>query len=117
MDGGGVTLLLDHNLSPRLVGRLRTPFPGSAHVQDRGLERAGDAEVWTYARDNGFVIVTKDSDFNDLSLALGAPPKVVWLRIGNCTLDDAERALRSHQDDLRLFDADETARVFVIRRS
>lgn len=115
MDGGGVTLLFDHNLSPRLVGRLRSHFPGSAHVQGRGLERAGDAEVWAYARDNGFVIVTKDSDFNDLSLALGAPPKVVWLRIGNCTLGDVERALRLHESALRLFHDDGDATVFVVR--
>ena len=115
MDGDGVTLLFDHNLSPRLVGRLRVIFPGSAHVQDLGLERANDSEVWAYAHDRDSTIVTKDSDFSDLSLAYGAPPKVVWLRIGNCTLGDAERALRLHEAALRLFHADADAAVFVIR--
>ena len=117
MDGRRLTLLLDHNLSPRLAGRLQNVFPDSTHVQDHGLERADDTEVWAYARDHGRVIVTKDSDFNDLSLSSGAPPKVVWLRIGNCTLEDAEHALRGQQDELRLFDGDEAATVFVIRRA
>lgn len=111
-----MTLLFDHNLSPRLKRRLQDIFPGSVHVQSQGLERADDAEVWAYARDGGFVVVTKDSDFNDLSLALGSPPKVVWLRIGNCTLDDAEQALRGHEKALRAFQGDETATVFVIRQ-
>ena len=110
-----MTLLLDHNLSPRLVGPLQSSFPGSTHVQALGLERADDAEVWRHAGAHGLVIVTKDSDFNDLSLALGAPPKVVWLRLGNCTREEVERHLRRHEEALRAFDAAADAAVFVIR--
>jgi len=80
-------LLLDQNLSHRLVADLQDLFPGSAHLRDVGLARADDAAVWTYARDGGFAIISKDSDFNQMSFLYGAPPKVVWLRAGNCTTD------------------------------
>ena len=56
-------LLFDENLSPRLVNFLSTPFLGSVHVRDVGLAQADDEAIWTYAKDNGFAIVSKDSDF------------------------------------------------------
>jgi len=92
-----VKLLFDQNLSPRLVSRLADAFPGSSHVFLLGLDRAEDAEVWTYARDNDFAIVTKDADFSEMSTLRGFPPKVVWLRIGNCTTKRIEELLRSNK--------------------
>ena len=115
MDRGGVRLLYDHNLPPRLVQRLEDVFPGAAHLLDLGMERAGDGDVWEYAAVNGLTIVTKDSDFSDLSLARGAPPKVVWLRIGNSTLGQVELVLRAHHGDLAAFDAAPEASLLVIR--
>ncbi len=88
-----MTLLLDHNLSPRMIGAIAEAFPDSNHVAQVGLSRVDDAAVWAYAKEHGFAIVTKDSDFSDLSVLRGAPPKVVWLRIGNCTTDEALQAL------------------------
>jgi len=58
-----VKLLLDENISPRLTGVLADIYPGSAHLQDYGLGSADDMAVWQYAKDNGFTIVSKDSDF------------------------------------------------------
>ena len=78
-------LLLDENLSRRILPFLETDFPGSTQVALIGMERATDEEVWHYAKSNGFCIVTKDADFYDLSLVKGAPPKVVWLKSGNMT--------------------------------
>jgi len=78
-------LLFDHNLSPRLVQRLADLYPGASHVALGGLDRATDLAVWTYAQTNEYVIVTKDSDFNDVSVLRGFPPKVIWLRLGNCS--------------------------------
>lgn len=63
-------LLFDQNLSPRLVNRLTTDYPHSAHVSTLGLDQALDIDVWIYARDNGFTIVTKDADFSDMSVLL-----------------------------------------------
>ena len=88
-------LLFDHNLSPRLVFLLAELYPGSSHVASEALDTATDSEVWTYARDWDFAIVTKDSDFNDLVLMRGFPPKIVWLRLGNCTTRQVADVLRS----------------------
>jgi predicted nuclease of predicted toxin-antitoxin system len=73
-------LLFDHHLSRKLVARVADLFE-SSHVVLHGLDQASDLEVWTFARANGYTIVTKDNDFNDLSTLLGAPPKIIWLRI------------------------------------
>jgi len=89
-------LLFDQNLSPRLVERLIDLFP-SEHVASIGLERASDEEVWVYAREHGCVIVTKDSDFNDLTVLRGFPPKVLWLRLGDCTTKQVESTLRTNR--------------------
>jgi predicted nuclease of predicted toxin-antitoxin system len=78
-------LLLDENLSRRVVPFLQAAFPGSSQVILEGLERASDLEVWKHAMDKGFVVVTKDSDFYELSLLYGPPPQVVWLQIGNAS--------------------------------
>lgn len=76
-------LLLDQNLSRRLLPELEPLFPGSSQVQLLGLDEASDTVIWTYAREGGFSIVTKDADFLELSLLRGAPPKVIWLNLGN----------------------------------
>jgi predicted nuclease of predicted toxin-antitoxin system len=88
-----VKLLFDENLSPRLVSTTSGLFPGSLHIEDCGLLSATDVQVWHYALANGFAIVTKDSDFAEMSRVLGSPPKVLWLRIGNCTTSRAEFVL------------------------
>jgi predicted nuclease of predicted toxin-antitoxin system len=87
-------LLFDQNLSHRLVRALAEIFPGSLHVRDAGLARADDTAVWQFARDAGLTIVTKDSDFNQMCLVYGPPPRVVWLRIGNCATDDVLGIIR-----------------------
>lgn len=88
-------LLLDENLSPRLVQALADVYPGSAHVHDCGLGSADDEAIWQYAKDHGFTIVSKDSDFQERSVIRGFPPKVVWLRATNCTTTEIEKLLRA----------------------
>jgi predicted nuclease of predicted toxin-antitoxin system len=72
-------LLFDQNLSPKLVTRLANLFPDSSHVHSVGLDCADDDTVWKHARLNGFAFVTKDEDYNNLSVLRGSPPKVIWL--------------------------------------
>jgi predicted nuclease of predicted toxin-antitoxin system len=98
-----VKLLLDQNLSPRLVGSLSDVFPDSAHVRDLGLARADDAAIWDYARENELTIVSKDSDFHQLSFLRGSPPKVIWIRRGNCSTADIEGLLRSRRKEILEF--------------
>jgi len=78
-------LLLDENLSPRLLAILADVFPNSAHVDRIGLGGATDQEVWQFAKDNDFVLTSKDSDFYEKSMLYGHPPKVIWVKRGNCT--------------------------------
>ena len=64
-------LLLDQNLSERLVKRLAKDFPGIIHVAMVGLEKDSDEAVWIYARDHQHLIVTKDADFAELEVLRG----------------------------------------------
>lgn len=76
-------LLLDENLSRRIIPYLENEYPGSTQVTLVGLEQAMGHEIWQYAKEHEFVIVTRDSDYYDLSLVRGAPPQVIWLQTGN----------------------------------
>jgi predicted nuclease of predicted toxin-antitoxin system len=70
------------------------------------MMKSDDVTVWTHAAHNGFTIVSKDSDFQQRSLVFGAPPKVVWLRIGNRPTSRIEKLLRDHSIELHTFEAD-----------
>lgn len=107
-------LLFDENLSPKLPRLLTTQFPGSLHLRDCGLKGATDEEIWEYARANGFVVVSKDSDFYQRSLFYGSPPKFVWLRIGNCTRDDLVALLTIHEQEILALDSDPFESVLVL---
>ena len=107
-------LLFDQNLSYRLVDSLHDLFPESAHVRSVGLATATDAEVWGFAGANGYVIVTKDWDFNQLAFLHGPPPKVVWIQLGNCTTQDVDGLLASRHPDVIAFDADESASLLIL---
>ena len=76
-----------------------------------GMACASDDEVWNYARDNDYTIVTKDADFSERSLLRGFPPKVVWIRRGNCSTNDIEKLLREHREIIVAFDVDQHAAV------
>jgi predicted nuclease of predicted toxin-antitoxin system len=99
-------LLFDHNLPPSLVTRLSELFPDSVHVYAMGLDRATDLEIRDYARQEALVIVTKDADFSDLCVLKGFPPKVVWIRRGNCSVSDLEQLLRDHHRQIEAWEAD-----------
>ena len=76
-------LLFDENLSPKLPQMLTTEYPGSMHVREAGLRGAEDGTVWDYAREQGFTIISKDTDFRERSFFGGFPPKVIFLDVGN----------------------------------
>ena len=107
-----MSLLFDQNLSRKLPALLGTEFPGSEQVLLVGLATADDRAVWAYASAHGLAIVSKDGDFQKLSAALGSPPKVVWLRVGNGPTRDIEALLRSRAPDIQAFLADPTLAVF-----
>ncbi len=107
-------LLFDQNLSHRLSVSLAAVFPNSDHVRNLGLGSADDDAVWQFAAAGGFAIVTKDSDFHQLSFLRGHPPKVVWIRLGNCSTVEIESLLRQRHLVLEAFEQDEEASFLVL---
>lgn len=71
-----------------------------------GLAAATDDAVWEYARLAGYVIASKDADFHQRSFLYGAPPKVIWVRRGNCSTRDVETILRTYVADVSAFVAE-----------
>jgi predicted nuclease of predicted toxin-antitoxin system len=109
-----VKLLFDQNLSPRLVGVLADLFVGSLHVAQVGLARADDDAVWRFAKEHGFAIVSKDSDFQERSQLAGSAPRIVWVRRGNCSTQDIEALLRKHAARISALESDSDTRFVVL---
>jgi predicted nuclease of predicted toxin-antitoxin system len=102
-------LLFDQNLSFKLCQALADLFPGSAQARLLGMAEADDRALWQHAQANGFVLVTQDSDFADMTALFGPPPKVIWLRCGNQPSDAVEKLLRRHAHAIAAFEHDNTA--------
>ncbi len=107
-------LLFDENLSPRLARTLADEFPGSTHVRGVGLRGAEDWQIWDYARNEGFAIVSKDADFRERSYVEGAPPKIVWLDVGNAGAEAIERPLRRERERVERFAASEESSFLIL---
>jgi predicted nuclease of predicted toxin-antitoxin system len=100
-------LLLDENLSERLLHPLADLFPGSEHVRNLRRSGASDRAVWELAGTGGFVLATRDEDFVGMSVLRGTPPNVVWLNVGNSRNAVVAALLRSHAADIERFVAHE----------
>lgn len=96
-------LLLDQNVSHRLVEYLQDHFEVLEHVRNVGLHKATDRQIWEFAQQEGYSIVTKDSDFWERAVLEGPPPKVIWLQIGNCTTNQIKELLHSHKETIKQF--------------
>lgn len=96
-------LLLDENLSRRIVPFLQDAYPDSTQIPLLGMETATNQEVWDLAKTHDFVIVSKDSDFYDLSLVRGVPPRVIWIRTGNVTKSAITHLLIQNREKLESF--------------
>jgi predicted nuclease of predicted toxin-antitoxin system len=107
-------LLFDQNASPKLVQLLADLFPDSLHVQSAGLDCAEDEQIWEFARQNGFAIVSKDADYHDLSILRGTPPKVIWLQLGNCTTAEVESTFRNAFQEFEAFEKDASVGTLVL---
>jgi predicted nuclease of predicted toxin-antitoxin system len=109
-----VKLLFDQNLSDRLCKALNDLFPQAVHVRNLGLREATDARIWQYSADHGFTIVTKDADFRQRSFLEGHPPKIIWIRLGNCSTKAIEALMRSRIAEIIEFLADEQKSLLVL---
>ena len=108
-------LLFDENLSHRLVERIADIYPGSQHVRQLGMRSASDRVVLGYAELMEMVLVTKDTDFDDLGILRSDTVRILRLDLGNCTTDQVEHVLRDIAPDLEsMF---EGSRVVAVIRS
>lgn len=107
-------LLLDENLSDRIIPQIMDLYPDSAHVKHLNLIQNPDGVIWTFAATNDFIIVSKDSDFRHRSILLGHPPKVVFLRIGNCPTSFIIQLLRDNHSLLTEFGEDPARGIMVL---
>jgi len=108
--------LLDENLSPRLASALADVFPGSVHVRDVQLKGESDQQIWLFAANNGYTIVTKDDDFRGMSLLRGAPPKVIWLVVGNTSTAEILRILLAHVTAIETFVTEPVTSLLTLRK-
>ncbi|MDP3180773.1 MAG: DUF5615 family PIN-like protein [Bacteroidota bacterium] len=104
-------LLFDQNISFRITKKLISYFPDCLHVSDCGLIDCEDQSIWKYAKENNCFIVTFDSDFYDISMINGHPPKIIWIRTGNLTTNEIaqliihnEKAINSFLNNPELMD-------------
>ena len=104
-------LFFDEPLSEELCKAVADIFPDSLHIRLLGRGGASDAIVWDLARQHECLVVSKDEDCHRLALLRGAPPKFVWIRLGNCTTDDIAQLLRRRYDDIIRFNAQNEATV------
>ena len=107
-------LLLDENLSDRVIPRIIDLYPNSEHVKTLSLISTDDALIWAYAKANGFVIVSKDSDFYQRSLLYGHPPKFIYLRLGNNPTSKVIQILRDSFDIMTQFAASTIESILVL---
>ena len=108
-------LLLDENLSRRLIPCISDLFPQSAHISTVGLLQAPDNPVWEFAKSKGFCIVTADADFYELATALGPPPKVIWLRGCDYPTSVAEALIRGQAIHICEFLVEPERAVLILR--
>jgi len=96
-------LLFDQYISFRLIKQITDLFPNSKQVLELGLENSTDIEIFNFAKRNDFAIVTFDSDFCDLNIIRGFPPKIIWIRTGNTSTKDLANLFRKKSDLIKLF--------------
>ncbi len=107
-------LLLDENLSDRIINRIIDLYPNSEHVKTLSLTNTDDSVIWEYAKANDFVIVSKDADFHQRSLLYGHPPKFVYLRIGNSSTSKIIQILRENFDTIVQFEESDTESILLL---
>ena len=96
-------LLFDQNISYRILPIVEQTFPGSSHVKEHDLANATDIQIWQFAKEHNFTIVTLNSDYNDLGTFQGSPPKIIWLRARNLGTIALGHLILKHKSMIRQF--------------
>jgi len=96
-------LLFDQNISHRILQYLPHTFANSTSVKTENLIDSSDRRIWEFAKEKEFTIVTQDSDFNDLNVLFGYPPKVIWIRTGNLKTDELSKLFHQYEKEIVAF--------------
>ncbi|MEH2121856.1 DUF5615 family PIN-like protein [Nostoc sp.] len=107
-------LILDENLSNRIISQIVDLYSDSVHVKTLGLINTDDVVIWEYAKAHDFVIASKDSDFHQRSLLYGHPPKFIYLRIGNSPTSKIVQILRDNFGIISQFGNSEVESILVL---
>ena len=102
-------LLLDANLSWRLISSLKTAFGECVHVNNTSLSHPPkDSDIWQYAKDNNYTIITQDSDFLNFLEVKSYPPKIILVKAGNINTEQMKKILlQAKQSIIELHNSDE----------
>jgi len=106
--------LFDQNISHRILKLIPEKYSDSTTVKKEGLINETDREIWEYARSNDYIIVTQDSDFNDLNSLYGFPPKILWIRTGNLKTESIVDILINYNEEIVKFINDSNYGCFEI---
>jgi predicted nuclease of predicted toxin-antitoxin system len=107
-------LLLDQNLSFRLINMISESFSDVTHVSDHQLINTSDKKIWDYAKNNQLIILSKDSDFHQFSFLYGHPPKVIWIKHPNCSTLAIAQLLIKHKSNIEKFAQDSVNSFLVL---
>ena len=111
-------LLFDQNISPKIVRQIELEFPDSKQVRHVGLEDASDTTIFDYAKSHDYAVVSFDSDFVDLNVVRGIPPKIIWLKTGNLTTKSISELLKNNIAAIHNFlESDEEEILEIIRNA
>lgn len=96
-------LLFDQNISYKVLKKLELSFPGSKHISEIGLTNNSDIEIWKFSQVNNYTIVTFDSDFIDISILKGFPPKIILMKTGNLNTFEFISIFMKHENSIKEF--------------
>jgi predicted nuclease of predicted toxin-antitoxin system len=94
-------LLLEENLSRQIIPALLPDYSESTQVALLELNEAHDFEVWEFAKNEGFAIVTQDADSHEQSVLTKGPPLIIWLRCGNQPRSVILKKLLNHKIQIK----------------
>ena len=99
-------LLFDQNISFRITKLISGKYQIAKQVRELGLENSTDLEIWEFQELESWEDDAFDSDFYDLSVVNGCPPKIIWLRIGNSSTENTAKVLLDNQELINDFVVD-----------
>lgn len=102
-------LIFDNNISYKIIKKLDLPNTETIHVSNTSLSKpAADVDIWKYAKQNDYTIITFDIDFEELSILQSFPPKVILLKLGNSSTEFIANYLKNNFSVVEEFIANES---------